>query len=94
MRMMERVTEKFESQLDIRSLTKVRTNFAALLRVLFSDEQLLLFRHQRRKAISIDNNSDEDESCSSDSDESSDNHLGDGKSKGKHFATFQKLLDF
>ena len=44
-RLWRKVTKRFEEQLDIRSLVKVRTNLALLLRVLFNDEQMILFRH-------------------------------------------------
>ena len=53
MRLMEKVKSRFEEQLDIRSFVRVRTNLALLLRLLLTDEQLLLFRHQRRKSISV-----------------------------------------
>ncbi len=67
--MLKKVTERFDEQLDIRSLARVRTNLALLLRILFSDEQLLLFRHQRRRSISI---AVKGEISSSSMDESSD----------------------
>jgi len=80
MRLMKKVTERFEEQLDIRSFVRVRTNLALLIRVLLSDQQMLLFRHQRRRSISI---AMKDEKSSSSMDESSD-ELGKIESKSKH----------
>ena len=48
---------------------RVRTNLALLLRLLFNDEQIMLFRAQRRRSISI---STKGEKSSSSMDESSD----------------------
>ena len=90
MRLMKKVTERFEEQLDIRSFVRVRTNLALLIRVLLSDQQMLLFRHQRRRSISI---AMKDEKSSSSMDESSD-ELGKVESKSKHYKMFQKLLGF
>ena len=53
LRLMRKVTKRFEEQLDIRSFVRVRTNLALLLRLLFTDEQIMLFRAQRRRSISI-----------------------------------------
>ncbi len=84
---MHKVTERFEEQLDIRSLVKVRTNLALLTRILFSDEQLLLFRHQRRRSISV---AMKDEKSSSSMDESSD-ELGKAEPLSTQFKRFKKL---
>ena len=90
MRLMKKVTERFEEQLDIRSFVRVRTNLALLIRVLLSDQQMLLFRHQRRRSISI---AMKDEKSSSSMDESSD-ELGKIESKSKHEKMFHQLLGF
>ena len=66
---MRKVTKRFEETLDIRSFMRVRTNLALLLRLLFTDEQIMLFRAQRRRSISI---ALKGEKSSSSMDESSD----------------------
>ena len=52
-RLIDKINDRFEEQLDVRSLVRVRTNLALLLRLMFTDQQLLLYRHQRRRSISI-----------------------------------------
>ena len=53
LRLMKKVNKRYNNQLDIRSFVRVRTNLALLMRLLFSDEQKMLFRAQRRRSISI-----------------------------------------
>ena len=50
---MQRVTTKYENQLDIRSLIKTRLNLILLLKLILSDQQQLLFKHHRKGAISM-----------------------------------------
>ena len=69
LRLMRKVTKRFEEQLDIRSFVRVRTNLALLVRLLFNDEQIMLFRAQRRRSISI---ATKGEKSSSSMDDSSD----------------------
>ena len=66
---MERVASRFEEQLDIRSFVRVRSHFDALIRLLLSDEQRLLFRLQRRHSLILPTKKTQ---CAS-SDDTSDN---------------------
>jgi len=87
---MEKVSNRFNEQLDIRSLVKVRTNLALLLRLLLTDKQLLLFRHQRRRSIGV---ASDDEQSSSSMNASSDD-IGTPKSSSDMFSQWSKLLGF
>ena len=89
-RLMERVAQRFEEQLDVRSFVRVRTNLALLQRVFFSDQQLMLFRHQRRRSISV---AMKYEKSSSSMDESSD-ELGKSQPYKNQMKEFQKLVGF
>ena len=71
---MGRVSGRYENQLDIRSLIKTRLNLVLLLKLLLSDQQQLLLKSQRKRAISMTEM--KELSCSS-MDESSD-ELGKG----------------
>ena len=67
--LMRKINKRFHEQLDVRSFVRVRTNLALLLRLLFTDQQLILYRHQRRRSMS---HPIKGESSSSSMDESSD----------------------
>ena len=53
LRQMKKVNKHFEDQLDIRSFVRVRTNLKILLGLLYSDEQIMLFRAQRRRSVTL-----------------------------------------
>ena len=88
-RLMNKVSKRFEKKLDIRSLVKVRTNLALLIRMLLSDEQMLLFRLQRRQAVSI---AIQGNKWSSSMDKSS--YYLSYKSQKEEAKTFVKLIGF
>ena len=46
-----RAIQRFENQLDIRSIVKTRIDLSILLSLLLSKEQLLLFRNQHARAF-------------------------------------------
>ena len=52
MRLREKISKRFEDTLDIRSFVSVQTNFAILLNLLLTNEQMLLFRLHRGHSIS------------------------------------------
>ena len=60
-KLQEKALSRFEDQLDIRSFVKVYTNLALLLPLLFTREQRTLFEHHRRRAISLSDDSDEED---------------------------------
>ena len=50
-RLKERAVERFESQLDIRSIVKARVDLTILVRSILSKEQLVLFQNQDERAF-------------------------------------------
>ena len=52
MRLREKVANRFDDSLDIRSFVSVRTNLAILMSLLLKKEQLLLFKLNRSHTIS------------------------------------------
>ena len=51
-RISEKVSERFDEHLDIRSFHSVHSNLAMTLKLIFNKEQLTLFNYQARRAIS------------------------------------------
>ena len=51
MRLREKITQRFEDTLDIRSFVSVRTNFATLISLLLTKEQMLLFKLNKSHSI-------------------------------------------
>ena len=82
---MERVTTRFDQSLDVRNFVRVRQNLHLLLKVLFSDQQLLLFKHQRHRSV---------KSSSSSMSESTDDNLGKDHTSLIRANTFKKLVGF
>ena len=61
-RLQRRAIDKFDSQLDIRSIVKTRIDLSILLGLLLSKEQLILFRNQHARAFAMLNVNDKVES--------------------------------
>ena len=51
MKLIERMATRFEENLDIRSFVSVNTNMALTLNMLFTYEQLVLFKHHFARTI-------------------------------------------
>ena len=49
---MEKVQKRFQKYLDVRSFINVRANLTLLLKTLLTEEQRILFRRQKKRAIS------------------------------------------
>ena len=69
---------------------KTRMNITLLLKLLLSEQQLLLFRHQRQRGLSVSKNQ---ELSNSSMDDSSD-ELGEPGSLPKLEQNFQQLKSF
>ena len=82
---MERVTERFDQSLDVRNFVRVHTNLHLLLKVLFSDQQLLLFKHQRHRSV---------KSSSSSMSQSTEDNLGKDHTSLIRANAFKKLVGF
>ena len=54
MKLIERIAARFEEHLDIRSFDSVYTNMALTLNLLFTKEQLVLFKHHYARTIPKD----------------------------------------
>ena len=68
-RLLQKVNDRLDSQLDVRSIVKAMTDIDILLKVLMTDEQRLLFNFQKRRVITQRNSN---ESVSNESSESED----------------------
>ena len=53
LQMKEKAMARFERPLDIRSFVSMYTNLSLLLKVIFTEQQAILFQHHRARAISI-----------------------------------------
>ena len=82
---MERVTERFDQSLDVRNFVRVHTNLHLLLKVLFSDQQLLLFKHQRHRSV---------KSSSSSMSQSTEDNIGKDHTSLIRANAFKKLVGF
>ena len=51
MRLREKITQRFDDTLDIRSFVSVQTNFATLISLLLTKEQMLLFKLNKNHSI-------------------------------------------
>ena len=74
----------------MRSLLKVTTNLALLLALLFNDQQLVLYRHQRKRGMSVPS----DKEASGSSLEESSDELGKQELLSKLDNKFSKLRNF
>ena len=89
--MKNKITERFEDQLDIRRFVSAQTNLDLLLQLLLSNSQALLFKHHRARTVSSSSEKEKSKRANVAflSNKDSDGNGGSGQDKKK----LRKVLD-
>ena len=94
LKFMKRSQTLYEKSLDIRSFVQVRSSLSQLLALLLNEQQLTLFKYQRKRALSFTKSKSKDEHNSSSSSDDFALNLGKKSKLGKAKRSLMALQDF